>query len=199
MSQAKQTPTRPPLIKERYELLGHVSLGVSSYEKAKLFYDAIMTALGGHCMFENAREGVLGYGPAWNPEAEPLNIFERPNSAPAGQGFHLAFNAPSRESVRQFWESAMQHGGTDEGKWGPRKEYGKYYYAAFVRDPDGNKLEAVFQDVHEENAEDELKFTLMRSILRRWDERNDADRAGLSNTLKSMSTVELQEKLDKMF
>lgn len=157
MSQVRPAQTRPPLIKHRYELLGHVSLGVNSYERAKPFYDAIMAALSARCMFSSPQDGVLGYGPAWDPDAAPINIFARPDSAPAGPGFHLALNAPTRESVRLFWEAAMQHGGTDDGKWGLREGYGKFYYAAFIRDPDGNKLEAVFQDPHQSSAEDEPK------------------------------------------
>ncbi|KAJ6784518.1 hypothetical protein PWT90_09054 [Aphanocladium album] len=197
MSQAKPAPSRPPLIKDRYELLGHVSLGVSSYKKAKPFYDAIMAALGARCVHSSPQDGVLGYSPDWDPEAEPINIFARPDSAPAGPGSHLALNAPTRESVRLFWEAAMEHGGIDEGKWGLRERYGEFYYAAFIRDPDGNKLEAVFQDPHPIGAEDEPKFTLMNSILRQWDEQNDAERAKLSKMLMNMNIEQLQAKMNE--
>jgi catechol 2,3-dioxygenase-like lactoylglutathione lyase family enzyme len=62
-----------------------------------------------------------------------------------GPGFHLAFDAASRASVDRFHAAALAAGGTDEGGPGPRPHYGATYYAAFVRDPDGHKLEAVHQ------------------------------------------------------
>ncbi|EHA1206468.1 VOC family protein [Vibrio alginolyticus] len=58
-------------------------------------------------------------------------------------GAHIAFNAPSKESVDLFYTTALELGGTCEGKPGLRPEYGESYYAAFVRDLDGNKIEAV--------------------------------------------------------
>ncbi len=64
---------------------------------------------------------------------------------PPGPGFHLAFVAESPTAVDCFHAAALASGGTDEGAPGPRPHYGPSYYAAFVRDPDGHKLEAVFQ------------------------------------------------------
>ena len=60
----------------------------------------------------------------------------------AGNGTHVAFIAPSREAVDRFHAAALAAGGSDAGAPGPR-DYTPDYYAAFVRDPDGNKLEAV--------------------------------------------------------
>jgi len=60
-----------------------------------------------------------------------------------GNGTHIAFNAEDREQVHAFHEHALAHGGTCEGPPGPRPHYGPDYYAAYVRDPDGNKLQAV--------------------------------------------------------
>lgn len=139
--------------------------------KAKPFYDATMAALGAVCMYEDSKAGVLGYGPGYDTNLEPLNIFERSNSSPAGAGFHLAFNAPNRQSMRAFWEAALQHGGADDGKWSLREECGTFYYAAFVRDPDGNRLEAVFQEADEEcatSAEDLEKIKLTKNIVQQW-------------------------------
>ena len=85
---------------------------------------------------------LLGYG---HGSREPLNVFEYSDARAAGRGAHLAFNAPSREAVDAFYEAAMAHGGTCAGKPGLRKECHDNYYACFVYDPDGNKLEAVYQ------------------------------------------------------
>ena len=61
-----------------------------------------------------------------------------------GNGVHVCFHANSVEEVRAFHAKALELGGQDEGKPGLRREYADNYYAAFVRDPDGNKIEAVF-------------------------------------------------------
>ncbi|HAT8530768.1 TPA: VOC family protein, partial [Vibrio vulnificus] len=66
------------------------------------------------------------------------------NAASSGNGTHIAFNAPNKEAVDQFHATALELGGECAGKPGLRPEYGETYYAAFVRDVDGNKLEAVF-------------------------------------------------------
>lgn len=139
-------------------LISHVSLGVQSYTRSRQFYNAVLATIGGVCVFENPKKGCLGYGPGYNREIESLNLFERPGSSTAtGEGFHLAFNAPDRKSVREFWEVAMANGGQDEGKWGLRKHYGELYYAAFVRDPDGHKLEVLFQEDDIGDDENQLK------------------------------------------
>ncbi len=59
-------------------------------------------------------------------------------------GLHFCFTAPSRESVVAFHKAAMAHGGRDNGKPGLRKDYGPHYYAAFVHDPEGYRLEAYY-------------------------------------------------------
>ena len=60
-----------------------------------------------------------------------------------GPGFHLAFAAPSREAVDAFHACALRAGGTDNGAPGRRPHYGPHYYAAFLVDPDGHRIEAV--------------------------------------------------------
>ena len=88
---------------------------------------------------------TLGYGR--DAENELLNIFEFGAEAAApGPGFHLALNAPSRDAVLRFHASALGFGGQNNGLPGVRKHYGKHYYAAFVVDPDGWRLEAVCKD-----------------------------------------------------
>lgn len=131
---------------KRSPLLSHISFGVSSYEASKKFYDAVLAAIDAECVYQSVASRTLGYGPTGSG-LEVLNLFEKKEGVqPSGPGVHFAFNAPNRSAVREFWEAAMQNGGSDEGKWGLRPDYGEYYYAAFVRDPDGYKLEVVFQD-----------------------------------------------------
>jgi predicted lactoylglutathione lyase len=59
-------------------------------------------------------------------------------------GIHFSFSAASKEQVQSFYDAAISNGGRDDGAPGPRPDYGDPYYGCFVRDPDGNKLEATF-------------------------------------------------------
>ena len=78
---------------------------------------------------------------------EVLKIFEYSKMARApGRGSHVAFNAPSRRAVREFWEEGVKNGGESEGAPGVREEFGAFYYAAFLKDPDGWVLECVCQE-----------------------------------------------------
>lgn len=125
-------------------MLGHVSFGVSNIERSRAFYDAALAPLGYVRIWGD--EHGLGYGPP-NPEGnEKLALFLMEQSAAplaAGPGFHLALTAPSENAVDQFHAAALAMGGRDDGGPGLRPHYGHTYYAAFVFDPDGHKLEAV--------------------------------------------------------
>ncbi|MBL0000484.1 MAG: VOC family protein [Sphingomonadales bacterium] len=68
--------------------------------------------------------------------------------ATSGNGTHVAFHAKDRATVDAFHAAALQHGGTDEGSPGLRPHYHPNYYGAYVRDPDGNKLQAVCHSKH---------------------------------------------------
>lgn len=122
-------------------MLGHLSLGVRDLAMATKFYDAALGALG--CVRLWTGEDGRGYGAPGG--GEKLNLFERADAHPPGNGFHLAFVAPSREAVDRFHAAALLNGGVDAGPPGLRPQYGPRYYAAFVLDPDGHKLEAVCQ------------------------------------------------------
>ena len=123
-------------------MLGHLSFGVSDLGRSTAFYDAALAALG----FVRVWTGEHGVGYAEPGEGDKLNLFQRGVGArPPGAGCHLAFNAPSRAAVYAFHAAALAAGGTDCGPPGPRPHYGETYYAAFVLDPDGYKLEAVHQ------------------------------------------------------
>lgn len=120
--------------------LSHISFGVRSIESSKTFYSATLAPLGLPIVFES--KDVLGYGP--NEDEEVVNIFLlTEESHTPSNGFHLAFNAPTRDAVDAFHAAAVVNGGSSDGEPGLREHYGKNYYAAFVIDPDGWKLEAV--------------------------------------------------------
>jgi catechol 2,3-dioxygenase-like lactoylglutathione lyase family enzyme len=120
-------------------MLHHVSVGVRSVERAALFYDAVLGALGCRRVMEFLPYAI-GYG-----EAHPTFWVQLPhNQQPAspGNGVHVGFIARSKDAVHRFHAAALAHGGRDDGAPGPRPDYGPDYYGAFVYDLDGNKLEA---------------------------------------------------------
>ena len=121
-------------------MLHHVSVGVADVERAAAFYDAVLATLGYRRVME-----VLPYAVAYGSQAPEFWI-GRPanqNAASSGNGVHVAFKAASKEAIEAFHRAALGAGGSDEGGAGPRPDYGPDYYGAFVRDPEGNKLEAV--------------------------------------------------------
>ena len=123
-------------------MLSHLSFGVNDLDKATVFYDAVLAPLGIVRLWANPR-GV-GYGPPGGEDK--LALFARPGRVnPPGEGFHLAFAASDREAVDRFHAAAMGQGAKDLGAPGLRAHYGPTYYAAFICDLDGHKLEAVHQ------------------------------------------------------
>lgn len=123
-------------------MLGHLSFGVDDLDRAAAFYDAILAPLGYVRVWTSPH--AVGFGAPGG--GDKLALFARPGQVAApGPGFHLAFDAPSREAVDGFHAAGVAAGGADEGAPGLRPHYAASYYAAFVRDPDGYKLEAVHQ------------------------------------------------------
>jgi catechol 2,3-dioxygenase-like lactoylglutathione lyase family enzyme len=127
-------------------MLHHISLGVSDIGSSACFYDAVLGPLGYVRVWEDLRPGgrspAVGYGPPGGGDKLAIKQRDGADASP-GPGFHVAFAAPTREAVRRFHEAALSHGGSDNGKPAPRPRYGDHYYAAFVIDPDGYRLEAV--------------------------------------------------------
>lgn len=120
-------------------IINHISLGTNDVEKASRFYDAVLSTLGisrSHTLDNEA----VSYGEQFEFWVGlPLE-----GDGSCGNGTHIAFNAPSRESVDAFYQVALQQGASCDGEPALRPEYGASYYAAYVRDLDGNKIEAVF-------------------------------------------------------
>lgn len=120
-------------------VLSHVSLGTNDYPRAKAFYDQVLATLQIQCVMDF--EGGAGYGRKF-----PEFWIQRPydgNAATVGNGVHVSFLANSMEEVKAFHQKALALGGKDDGPPDFRKEYSDNYYAAFVRDLDGNKIEAM--------------------------------------------------------
>ena len=122
----------PPLHAQRHlgRLIDHVHLRVRDLEASKRFYGAVLEALG---------PGLSGEGDGYFSADE---LFASDDDEPTAR-LHLAFQARDRETVDAFYEAALAAGGRDNGAPGERR-YHPGYYAAYVLDPDGNNVEAVY-------------------------------------------------------
>lgn len=120
-------------------MLDHVSIGVQDIARTRAFYDAVLAPLGYDRL--STGEGSLGYGR--DAVVFWIGASERPVPADPGSGLHFCFTAPSRRAVDAFHAAALATGGSDNGAPGLRLDYAPNYYAAFVVDPDGYRLEAL--------------------------------------------------------
>ncbi|MFN4353259.1 VOC family protein [Parvibaculum sp.] len=121
-------------------MFSHVTIGADEPEKLEAFYDTVLATLGIVPFFK--LPGTLSYGTAAGPKVFVLKPFNGEAHVP-GNGGHVAFLAPDRASVDAFHARALELGGTSEGAPGLRPHYHPNYYGAYVRDPAGNKLQAV--------------------------------------------------------
>lgn len=123
-------------------MIDHVSIGVRNVAASKRFYDAALQPLGYQCLSDSPES--LGYG----AKAPVLwvNAAERPAPADARSGLHFCFSAPNKASVDSFHAAGLASGGRDNGRPGLRADYGAGYYAAYLVDPDGYRIEAYFAD-----------------------------------------------------
>ncbi len=121
-------------------MFSHVTLGTNDWQRARPFWLAVIEVLGHPVMFE--REGGIAFGLPAGPKTFVGPLFDG-LEARAGNGVHVAYLVKDRATVDAFHAAAMAHGGTDEGAPGLRPQYHPNYYGAYVRDPDGNKLQAV--------------------------------------------------------
>lgn len=121
-------------------MLSHISLGTTDLNRARDFYDLVFRPLG------YVRKWTSERGVEYGPEggSGQFAVFPVATVRPPGDGFHLAVAAKSCQAVDEFHATAMRLGASDEGSPGLRPHYGAGYYAAFIRDLDGYKLEAVF-------------------------------------------------------
>lgn len=122
-------------------LIDHISLGVVDLERAMAFYDGVLAPLGGSRLL--TRPTNAGYGTVGRPKPRFWIRLHDGKSPPFQPEAHVAFQAPDRAAVDAFHERALRLGATDNGKPGLRPHYHKDFYAAYVIDPDGHRIEAV--------------------------------------------------------
>lgn len=120
-------------------MIDHVSVPVRDLAAATAFYEAVLAPLGLARLVE--RERTVGFGKRY-PEFW-LNLRETLPPIPADTGSHVCLRAPDENAVRAFHAAGLDLGGADAGAPGPRQATMTAYYGAFIRDPDGNKIEAV--------------------------------------------------------
>jgi catechol 2,3-dioxygenase-like lactoylglutathione lyase family enzyme len=123
----------------RRVVIDHVTIGVSDLQRSRDFYVQALIPLGFSQIGKPLQEGR---------EIE-FGLEEAPNFAistayPTGAPVHVAFAADRREQVDAFHQAALAAGGRDNGAPGPRPNYSEGYYGAFVLDPDGHNIEAVY-------------------------------------------------------
>ena len=124
-------------------MLGYVTIGALDTEASGRFYDAVLGVLGDERKFADG--GWIGYGP--KSEGKDSHYcyvctpFDKQPARP-GNGIMLAFVAHSEDEVKAAYEAGMAHGGSDEGKPGPRSPT---FYGAYLRDPTGNKICVYFR------------------------------------------------------
>lgn len=122
-------------------LIDHVHIVVSDLEKSRQFYRQTLAAIGRTLNNDDVHD--FGSDELFVSQVEPGGRTSR---------IHLAFQVPDRKTVEKFHAAALAAGGKDNGGPGERK-YHPGYYAAFVLDPDGNNIEAVFHGESERSAE----------------------------------------------
>ena len=123
-------------------MLAHVSVGVKNIQASIAFYDAVMATMGYGRLFGNEEDGFMAYGPE-----ESFFIINTPldesHEAVACNGSHICLKAKDKNAVDEFYNVAIKMGAKDGGAPGLRPHYSEDYYAAFVFDLDGHKIEAM--------------------------------------------------------
>ena len=120
-------------------MIDHVSIAVRDLDAAARFYAAVLAPLGFTQL--ETRPATVGFGKTY-PEFW-LNLRKDMTPVAAGSGAHVALRARSTEMVDAFHAAALAAGGASDGAPGLRPQHGEGYYAAFIRDADGNRIEAV--------------------------------------------------------
>lgn len=122
-------------------MFAHISIGVKDIHASVVFYDAVMNALGYGRLFGNKDEGFMAYGPE-----DSFFIINTPldesREVMACNGSHICLKAKDKSAVDVFYNMAIKMGAKDGGAPGLRPHYSDDYYAAFIFDLDGHKIEA---------------------------------------------------------
>jgi catechol 2,3-dioxygenase-like lactoylglutathione lyase family enzyme len=117
-------------------VLDHIGLEVADLARSAAFYDAVFHRLGARRTFES--ESAIAYG-----RVDPVVWIVARGRPPAPGYGHVALTASGKAAVDAAHAAGLAHGGTDDGPPGPRPQYGPRYYAAYLRDPDGLRVEVV--------------------------------------------------------
>ena len=128
------------------EVIDHVGIRVRDLPASRRMYEAAMRELGFAVLGEGEFEGdaYVLFGRDDEDDFAIHAVGRKPGRDVVTTGAHIAFSATDAHSVERWHEAAVRNGGTDNGPPGVRPEYRGRYYAAFVLDPDGNNVEAVF-------------------------------------------------------
>jgi len=121
-------------------MFSHVTIGSSDPNKAAQFYDRVLGTLGIKELFK--MDGVAAYGEPTGGKTFIVKPFDG-GAHVVGNGGHVAYLARTRAQVDEFYKTALELGGASEGEPGLRPHYHANYYGAYVRDPEGNKIQAV--------------------------------------------------------
>lgn len=130
-------------------MIDHLSLPTCDHARSRAFYDRCLAPLGYKVVMDRTDcpdVGACGYGASEGPPRPVFWLGAKGHGTEAvvtPRGQHVAFAAPSRAAVDAFHREALAAGGTDDGPPGLRPQYHPSYYAAFVLDPDGHRIEAV--------------------------------------------------------
>ena len=120
-------------------MIDHISVGVADLERATRFYEATLAPLGLSCLV--TRPATIGFGKSY-PEFW-INLRAGLAPVPPESGSHICLRATTTADVDAFHAAALTSGGRSDGAPGLRPHDRVKYYAAFVIDPDGNRIEAV--------------------------------------------------------
>jgi catechol 2,3-dioxygenase-like lactoylglutathione lyase family enzyme len=127
-------------------VIDHVGIRVGDLAASRRMYAAALTEIGFVVLSEGEFEGdaYVLFGRGDDDDFALHTVGSKPGRDRVTTGAHIAFCAEDADSVRRWHDAALRCGGTDNGPPGVRPEYSGHYYAAFVLDPDGNNVEAVF-------------------------------------------------------
>jgi catechol 2,3-dioxygenase-like lactoylglutathione lyase family enzyme len=128
------------------EVIDHVGIRVSDLAASRRMYESALAEIGFVVLSEGEFEGdtYVLFGRGQSDDFALHTVGRKPGRDRVTTGAHVAFSAGDAASVARWHEAAVAHGGTDNGPPGVRPEYSGHYYAAFVLDPDGNNVEAVY-------------------------------------------------------
>ena len=123
-------------------MFDHVTIRVADRTRSEPFFTEVLQSLGVD----------QSYSTHAFAEWRDFSLAQADDGHPVTRNVHIGFVAPSREQVDAFWKAGLAAGGVDDGPPGPRPQYIDDYYGAFLRDPDGNSVEAVHHGQQDHRA-----------------------------------------------